>query len=326
MVINIVMTVYAISPEEVSIMLATGEVSPEELEVSLLEAVPESRLRELVQRWDENRPVVLVVAGKKGIGKSTLINNLLGLKGDRAAKAAPGARPTTLETCIYEENINGVPLKIIDTPGLGSARQAKEKLEKTMAELTTLTDKKADLFLYCASMNQGCQIDDTDIGILKSFRMVFGKILFRHCILVNTFANQVIAADPGNREGTVNEAVHDYATDFCDALKEAGIPNIPVQPIHLVTDTFEGILSIPAGNKDDRVPFPLEWEKKLLNEILKKCDPEVVLPLLKIKGLKKATVLKYLGITYLQDAIGMPDGAQTKRATLKIAVRKELAS
>ncbi len=172
-------------------------------------------------------------------------------------------------------------------------------------------------------MNQGCRIDDTDIGILKSFRMVFGKELFRHCILVNTFANLVIA-DPGNREGTVNEAVLDYATDFYDALKEAGIPDIKVQPIHLATDEFEGILSIPAGiKKGDTVPFPHEWEKVLFKKIIKMSDSRAVLPLLKIKGLKKATVMKYLGITFLQDAIGMSDGEQTKRADLKIAVNKK---
>ncbi len=97
-------------------------------DIELLEAVPEARLRDMVQRWDENRRVVLVVAGKEGIGKSTLINNLLGLEGDRAAKTAPGARPTTINTCIYEEKVNDVHLKIIDTPGLGGAKM-KEKLK-----------------------------------------------------------------------------------------------------------------------------------------------------------------------------------------------------
>ncbi len=50
-----------------------------------------TKVQDAVKEWDENRPVVLVVAGKKGIGKSTLINNLLDLKEEEMAKTACSA-------------------------------------------------------------------------------------------------------------------------------------------------------------------------------------------------------------------------------------------
>ena len=76
-------------------------------------------LVDLVQKWDvEKRRLVLVVAGKAGVGKSTVINNLLGLKGEKAAKAKRGARSVTTNVEYYEEKVHGITVRIIDTPGL----------------------------------------------------------------------------------------------------------------------------------------------------------------------------------------------------------------
>ena len=50
-------------------------------------ATADEDLVDLVQKWDvEKRRLVLVVAGKPGVGKSTVINNLLGLKERRLPK------------------------------------------------------------------------------------------------------------------------------------------------------------------------------------------------------------------------------------------------
>ena len=82
-------------------------------------ATADEDLVDLVQKWDvEKRRLVLVVAGKAGVGKSTVINNLLGLKGEEAAKAKPSARSVTTNVDYYEEVVHGITVHIIDTPGL----------------------------------------------------------------------------------------------------------------------------------------------------------------------------------------------------------------
>ena len=55
-------------------------------------ATADEDIVDLVQKWgDEKRRLVLVTAGRTGVGKSTLINNLLGLKGRKAAVAKSSA-------------------------------------------------------------------------------------------------------------------------------------------------------------------------------------------------------------------------------------------
>ena len=54
------------------------------------------------ERKDERR-LVLVTAGRAGVGKSTVLNNLLGLKGKKGAEAKSSARSVTKYVKCYEE-------------------------------------------------------------------------------------------------------------------------------------------------------------------------------------------------------------------------------
>ncbi len=80
-------------------------------------------------------------------------------------------------------------MKIIDTPRLGIVSETDVGRHKTMAQLTVNTGEQGDVLLYCVCVNIGCSIDSTDIGTLTLLRMVFGRSLFKHCILVFTMAN-----------------------------------------------------------------------------------------------------------------------------------------
>ncbi len=159
----------------------------------------------------------VVLAGKREIGKSTLINKLLHLAPDKEAKTGTSTEPTTTEVTVYGEKVDDIELKAIDIPGLGVEGQSDSDRHDIMAQIIAKTNKEADILLYCASMNVGCQIDDTDEKILKLLRMVFGKALFQHCILVNTFANNMLTEE--NIEGRAEG----IAKHFQGALKKAGI-------------------------------------------------------------------------------------------------------
>ncbi len=280
------------------------------------------------RKWADNRPVVLVLAGKKGIGKSTLTNTLLGLTGERAAKAALSTRPTTTKVTVYSERVDDVSLKVVDMPGLGIASQSQVQRNTIMAELTVETDKKADLLLYCVCMNPGCSIDDTDIEILRLLRWVFGRNLFQHCILVFTMANK-IALDHG--EEAVSDLAQGFATQFQEALGLAGIPDIGVKAIQFNDDdSYKGMLGISVGLKDDDpIPPDRNWKDTLLVEVLKKCNPAVTPSLLQIKGYKKAWLLKRLNITGILDESeeytrkgNIGPTMHQKRAETKMEVKK----
>lgn len=66
--------------------------------------------------------ITLVTAGKSGSGKSSLIaNNMLGLDGENSPKINHSPSFISMEVEVFERQVNGITLQIIDTPGLGTS-------------------------------------------------------------------------------------------------------------------------------------------------------------------------------------------------------------
>ena len=214
-------------------------------------------------------------------------------------------------------------MKVVDIPGLGVQGQSDDDCHDIMAQLIAKTNKEADILLYCASMNIGCQIDDIDIEILRLLRMVFGKDLFQHCILVNTFANVI------HTEAAIKERAEGFADNFQGALRQAGIPDIEVKAIQFNQDEgYKGILGIPAGLEENDPILP-NWRSTLLQEMAKKVGDDTYTPYpMKIKGFKKATLMKYLHITGIMEAKKLKDGVgptmHLERANTKQKVKEKL--
>ncbi len=272
--------------------------------------------------------ITVVLAGKREIGKSTLINKLLCLSKENEAKTGMSTNPTTKEVFVYRDTIHfknedGIELKVVDIPGLGVQGQSDDERHDIMAQLIAKTNKEADILLYCVSMCPGCQIDRTDIEILRLLRMVFGKDLFKHCILINTFANYIPEAE-------IKERAEGFADNFQGALRQAGIPDIEVKAIQSNQDeAYKDILGIPAGFKEDDPILP-QWRLILLKEIMKKVQDDNPYPL-KIKGYKKAMLMKYLHITGTMDKMeakklkdGVGSTMHLDRANTKQKVKEKL--
>ena len=272
------------------------------------------------------RIITVVLAGKREIGKSTLINKLLRLAPDKEADTGTSTEPTTTEVTVYSEKVDDIELKVVDIPGLGIEAQSDSERHDIMAQIIAKTNKEADILLYCASMNQGCQIDDTDVEILRLLRMVFGKDLFQHCILVNTFANTM------RTEEKIEGRAEGIAEHFKGALKKGGIPGIQVRAIqHCHDEAYKGILNIPAGCKEDDLILP-NWRSTLLQEMVKKVGDHTYTPYpMKIKGYKEAMLMKYLHLTGIMDRMeekklkdGVGPTMRLERANTKKEVKEKL--
>ena len=72
----------------------------------------------------------LAVAGRTGAGKSSLINALAGRH-----VSAVGVIPTTPEVTEQEVEQGGVPLRVLDLPGVGEAGKHGERLENMLEQL-----------------------------------------------------------------------------------------------------------------------------------------------------------------------------------------------
>jgi tRNA modification GTPase len=95
----------------------------------------------------------VVIAGKPNVGKSSLLNALLGQ--ERAIVTdIPGTTRDVIEEYI---NLNGIPLKIVDTAGI---RETDNVVEKIGVDKAQQFVRNADLVLYVVDAVQGLTEQD----------------------------------------------------------------------------------------------------------------------------------------------------------------------
>lgn len=119
-------------------------------------------LQRLAQGYEEYRiyrdGLKVVLAGKPNVGKSSLLNALLH---EERAIVTPIAG-TTRDTISEYLNLQGLPLKIIDTAGI---RETKDEIEQIGVERSRKSLENADLVLYL--MEKGTHLDDEDQANLQ---------------------------------------------------------------------------------------------------------------------------------------------------------------
>jgi len=97
-----------------------------------------------------------VIVGKPNVGKSSLLNYLL--QENRAIVTdVPGTTRDVIEEYI---NLDGIPLKVIDTAGV---RESEDVVEKIGVEKTRESLKKADLVLMMLDVSQGLTEEDKQV-------------------------------------------------------------------------------------------------------------------------------------------------------------------
>lgn len=115
------------------------------------------RLGELLATWDEGHLLRegarVVIAGSPNVGKSTLLNALLG-RGRAIVAELPG---TTRDTIEEELILDGIPARLVDTAGLREAQCGVEQEGVRRAEASVAA---ADVTLYVVDASAGVSADD----------------------------------------------------------------------------------------------------------------------------------------------------------------------
>ena len=155
---------------------------------------------------DESKSIKILVAGKAGTGKSTLIN---GIVGKQVTKEGRRLTPETSEVQHHILQVDEVTVQIFDSPGLQDKTKNEEKY------IAEIRDKcsNVDLFLYCIKMSEvrfftGCD----DAVAMKRLFKALGTRLWANGIIVLTFANDLI--------GIAREQEIDVAPYFQDRFKK----------------------------------------------------------------------------------------------------------
>ena len=171
----------------------------------------------------------LLITGKTGVGKSSLVNALVGRK---VAKEGRKKVACTPEVTSYRVTIEGVNICVWDSPGLGDGTTNDEK---NLAEIGSKITEKLDLVIFCLKMDdQRFHRDDKDA--FKILTENFGKKLWKNAVIALTFANKVEDPDGGDREAyfeqdLVNwqEAIHLFLSNnlFLDPELVQSLPLVP---------------------------------------------------------------------------------------------------
>ena len=126
---------------------------------------------------------VILVVGRTGVGKSTLINNLLGQKVASVGHTLQSETPTVQP---HKYTVEGVPITVYDTPGLGDIKgeEAEEKNLDTIKGF--LAQNEIHLVVYCVQMNETIMTSSL-VGTLHKYRQI--GVDWKRSVIALTFAD-----------------------------------------------------------------------------------------------------------------------------------------
>ena len=143
------------------------EVTNNEI-MNMLNSV-ENKLNKLEKSFDNGKilkeGIKTAIIGKPNAGKSSLLNRIL--KEDRAIVTE--FEGTTRDTIEEFVNINGIPLKLIDTAGI---RNAKDEVEKIGIHKSKEIAKNADLIIAIFDASKSLSKEDKEILEIKKNKKV----------------------------------------------------------------------------------------------------------------------------------------------------------
>ena len=144
------------------------EVTNNEI-MNMLNSV-ENKLNKLEKSFDNGKilkeGIKTAIIGKPNAGKSSLLNRIL--KEDRAIVTE--FEGTTRDTIEEFVNINGIPLKLIDTAGI---RNAKDEVEKIGIHKSKEIAKNADLIIAIFDASKDLSKEDKEIlEIIKGKKVI----------------------------------------------------------------------------------------------------------------------------------------------------------
>ena len=199
-----------------------------------------SALPQTLQGWlSGSNSVNMLVTGKTGVGKSSLIN---GVVGKEVAEEGDTLDRGTVTVQAFAFKYHDVDITIWDSPGL---QDGLDKEEEYIRDMQRKGCANSDLVLYCARMTD-TRFRKEDHDAIRKLTIGLGKDIWKNAIFVMTFANEVRARRERGQKLTPDEErkrnsaffkqrIEEWRAKLVSAVIEAGVDakiaaTIPIVP------------------------------------------------------------------------------------------------
>lgn len=252
----------------------------------------------------------ILVIGKSGVGKSATINSIFGE--DKAVTNA--FQPGTTGLREVQGKLDGIPVRILDTPGLRSSLMEQSTNRKILSSIKKLMKNfSPDVILYVDRLDLQTR-DLNDLPLLKSVNNYLGSSLWSQTILTLTHA---ASAPPEGPSGHVLSyklfvAQRSYAVRqlISHSLGNPHIIKSGLIPVALVEnfpvfETKESEHILPSYEDSWRSKLLcLCYSMKILSEIYSTIQPKGTLNHSKFLGLEARSLpLPYFLSSLLQTSV-----------------------
>ena len=196
-------------------------------------------IKEIIGEIEDDKNVTILVTGETGVGKSSLINGLIGMV---VAKTGSDVAGVTKATNIITMTKKGIAINIIDTPGFN------DRFLKDEDTLQNAHQKggQIDLLLFCLKIKG--RFMKHHVVEMKTITDVLGEDIWKKAVFVLTFANKF-------NDSTEEENVKELQTKLNEWERELKMSMKEI----INHEIAEKIPIVPTGHKEPQLPGRPSW-------------------------------------------------------------------